>query len=76
MVLSETLESNPPNTPAIHNGVDSPSQIMMSSLCNFLVTPSKVINSVSAGKFLTITLLLEIFDASKACKGCPNSCKT
>ena len=46
VVFSETPELIPPKTPAIHNGLDSASQIIISSECNSLSTSSKVVNLV------------------------------
>ena len=66
----------PPKTPAMHNGFEAASQIMISSECNSLSTPSKVVNFVPDFNVFTTTLLPSIFSASNACRGCPNSCKT
>ena len=75
VVDSVTPESIPPNTPAIHIGF-SPSHIIRSSSCNSLTTSSNVVNLVPALQVFTSTLLPETLLASKACNGCPNSCKT
>ena len=72
-VFEVTPESKPPNIPPKHNG--SPSeQIMISSSLRDISFPSRVLNFVFEGRFLTSILV--ILSKSKACKGCPISCKT
>ena len=64
----------PPYTPAMHMASVS-LQITRSSADNFLSLLSNVVKGVPSGKFFIITLLPVIISASKACKGCPVSCK-
>ena len=50
-------------------------QITRSSADNFLSFSSSVKKGVASGKVLIITLFPAILSASKACNGCPVSCK-
>ena len=60
-VSSVTPEFSPPNTPAIHIGLFSPSHIIRSSPCSFLSTPSNVINFSFLLAYLTITFSFDTF---------------
>ena len=75
VVVSETPDVFPPNTPAIHNGPFA-SQIITSSSCKVRSTSSSVTNLVPAATVETLILLPSMCAASKACSGCPNSCNT
>ena len=74
MVVAVTPLPFPPYTPAIH----MPSfalQIIKSLLLNFLSLASRVVKTVPSASFFTIISAPIIASASKACKGCPVSCK-
>ena len=66
LVSSVTPEFSPPNTPAMHMGLFSPSQIIKSSSLSFLSIPSRVINFSFLLPYLTIIFSLETFSKSKA----------
>ena len=67
---------SPPKTPAIHNPVRSPSQIIKSSDERLRVSWSRETKGVLSCNFDTTIFLPDIFIASNACRGCPNSFKT
>ena len=75
VVSSETPESIPPKTPAIHISF-SVLQIIKSFSDNSLSTSSREVNLVLSLTVLTITLLPTILAASNACNGWPVSCNT
>ena len=74
LVIAVTPLCIPPYTPPIHIG-SSALQIIKSSADNFLSFSSSVTKGVASGRFFTITFLPVMASASKACRGCPVSCK-